>query len=186
MENSTGKREREKKLSACCPSLGLCAATCPLKVTVKDGRITHIANHPDYLCCIQGHSQRSSVYDPKPLKYPDEAGWETRGRASSSASPGTKPLTSTPGRSKRSAASTATSPSCFIRRAAPWAWPGWRRRYDSPMCWAEWRQFGARCALLNKTSVAPMMYGTAEHRKRLRHHQGFEARDYLGLRLCRQ
>ncbi len=58
------------KFSACCPSLGLCTAICPLDVTVKQGRITHISNHPEYLCCVQGHAQRASVYDPERLKYP--------------------------------------------------------------------------------------------------------------------
>jgi anaerobic dimethyl sulfoxide reductase subunit A len=59
-----------KEFSACCPSLGLCTAICPLKVTVKDGKITHITNHPDYVCCVQGHAQRSAVNDPNRLKYP--------------------------------------------------------------------------------------------------------------------
>ena len=36
--------------ASACYSCGTCTATCPLKVTVKDGRITHIANHPEYLC----------------------------------------------------------------------------------------------------------------------------------------
>jgi anaerobic dimethyl sulfoxide reductase subunit A len=61
---------REEEFHACCPSLGLCTASCPLKVTVKDGRITHITNEPDHLSCIKGHAQRMTVYDPNRLKYP--------------------------------------------------------------------------------------------------------------------
>ena len=135
-----------KQFSACCPSLGLCAATCPLKVTVKDGRITHITNHPDYLCCTKGHSQRSFVYDPSRLKYPMKRVGE-RGEGKFQRIPGTRRLTSMPERSKRSAASMATSPSCSIRRAAPWALPAWRRRSDSRTFLAGWRRFGVRCAL---------------------------------------
>ena len=70
MKGGVEEKRQEKKFSACCPSLGLCTATCPLQVSVKDGQITHISNHPDYRCCVQGHAQRASVYDPNRLKYP--------------------------------------------------------------------------------------------------------------------
>jgi len=60
----------EKEYFAYCPAMALCTAVCPLKVTVKDGRITHITNQPKYLSCVIGHSQRMSVYDPSRLKYP--------------------------------------------------------------------------------------------------------------------
>jgi len=53
-----------------CPSQALCTAVCPLMVTVQDGRITHIMNHPDYHCCVKGHSHRMTVYNPERLKYP--------------------------------------------------------------------------------------------------------------------
>ncbi|HTU03865.1 MAG TPA: molybdopterin-dependent oxidoreductase, partial [Candidatus Sulfotelmatobacter sp.] len=60
----------EKVFDACCPSLALCTAVCPLKVTVKGGRITHIASHPEYKSCPKGLAQRMNVYDPDRLKYP--------------------------------------------------------------------------------------------------------------------
>jgi anaerobic dimethyl sulfoxide reductase subunit A len=60
----------DKQFVACCPSLGLCTATCPLKVTVRDGRITHITNLPGYTCCVKGRSQRRTIYDESRLKYP--------------------------------------------------------------------------------------------------------------------
>jgi anaerobic dimethyl sulfoxide reductase subunit A len=59
-----------KEFISCCPSLGLCTAVCPLKVTVKDERIIHIRNHPEYFCCLQGLAQRAMVYDPARLQYP--------------------------------------------------------------------------------------------------------------------
>jgi anaerobic dimethyl sulfoxide reductase subunit A len=62
--------EEEKTYKAVCPSLALCTACCPLLVTVKDGRITHVMNHPDYHCCVKGHSHRMTVYSPDRLKYP--------------------------------------------------------------------------------------------------------------------
>lgn len=60
----------EKVYKSVCPSLALCTAVCPLLVTVKDGRITHILNHPEYRCCVKGHSHRMTVYHPERLKYP--------------------------------------------------------------------------------------------------------------------
>ena len=71
VEATVNRRAPEmKEFTACCPSLGLCTAICPLKVTVKNERITHITNDPDYPCCTQGHAQRSAVEDPNRLKYP--------------------------------------------------------------------------------------------------------------------
>jgi len=67
---SAAAEEGEKAVDACCPSLALCTAVCPLKVTVKGGRITHIASHPEYKSCPKGLAQRVSVYDPDRLKYP--------------------------------------------------------------------------------------------------------------------
>lgn len=68
--NAAAAAKGEKQFIACCPALGLCTATCPLKVTVRDGRIVHITNHPDYSCCVKGRSQHRTVYDPTRLKYP--------------------------------------------------------------------------------------------------------------------
>ncbi len=59
-----------KDVFACCPSFALCTAVCPLKVTVQDGKIIHIANQPGYTACPKGQSQRMVVYDPTRLKYP--------------------------------------------------------------------------------------------------------------------
>ena len=53
-----------------CPGRGICGTTCPVLVTVKDGRITHITNQPDFTCCVKGHSMRMRVYNPTRLKYP--------------------------------------------------------------------------------------------------------------------
>jgi anaerobic dimethyl sulfoxide reductase subunit A len=53
-----------------CPGKGICGTTCPLKVTVEDGRITHITNPPDFTCCVKGHAMRMQVYNPTRLKYP--------------------------------------------------------------------------------------------------------------------
>lgn len=50
--------------------MGLCTATCPLEVTVQDGRITHISDHPAYPACVKGHVQHMTVNDPTRLKYP--------------------------------------------------------------------------------------------------------------------
>jgi len=68
--SSSNQEAEEKVFRAVCPSTSLCTATCPLLATVKDGRITHILNHPEYKCCVKGHSHRMTVYDPTRLKYP--------------------------------------------------------------------------------------------------------------------
>ena len=67
-----------KDFFACCPSYALCTAVCPVKVTVSEGRITHITNQPDSTCCAKGHSLRMTVYNPTrmgvPLKRVGERG----------------------------------------------------------------------------------------------------------------
>lgn len=60
----------EKDYDGLCPGRGICGTACPVRVTVKYGRITHITNQPGHTCCVKAHAMRMHVYDPARLKYP--------------------------------------------------------------------------------------------------------------------
>ena len=159
MENSMGKREREKKFSACCPSLGLCTATCPLQVTVKDGRITHIANHPDYLCCVQGHAQRASVYDPNRLKYPMKRVGQ-RGDGQFERISWDEAIDIYAGKIKEIGGKHGNEAILFYPARGTMGMARLAPKVRFPNVLGGMATVWGSLCILNKTSVAPMMYGT--------------------------
>jgi anaerobic dimethyl sulfoxide reductase subunit A len=149
----------EKEFAACCPSLGLCTATCPLKVTVKEGRITHITNHPDYLCCTKGHALRSTVYDPSRLQYPMKRVGE-RGEEQFKRISWDEAIDAYAGKIKEIGGKYGNESILFypargtmgLARLAP------KVRFTNVLGGMA-TVWGSLC-ISNKTSVAPMMYGT--------------------------
>jgi anaerobic dimethyl sulfoxide reductase subunit A len=145
--------------SACCPSLGLCTATCPLQVTVEGGRITHISSPAGYACCIKGLSQRNVVYDPSRLKYPMKRVGE-RGEAKFQRISWNEALDSYAGKIKAIGGQYGSESILFypgrgtmgIARLAP------RVRFANVLGGMA-TVWGSLC-IANKTSVAPMMFGT--------------------------
>jgi anaerobic dimethyl sulfoxide reductase subunit A len=150
--------EGARVFDACCPSLGLCTATCPLKVTVEAGRITHITNHPDYLCCTKGHALRSTVYDPTRLRYPMKRAGE-RGEGQFSRISWDEALYIYAGKIRQTSGHYGSDAILFypargtmgLARLAP------KVRFANLLGMVT--VWGSLC-IANKTSVAPMMYGT--------------------------
>ncbi len=144
--------------SACCPSLGLCTATCPLQVTVKAGQITHISNDPNYLCCVKGHALRASVYDPTRLLYPMKRTGE-RGEGKFQRISWDEAIDTYAGKIKETTGKYGSDAILFypargtmgLARLAP------RVRFTNLLGMVT--VWGSLC-IANKTSVAPMMYGT--------------------------
>ncbi len=149
----------EKVFDACCPALGLCTATCPLQVTVKAGRIAHITNHPEYLCCIKGRALRSTVYDPARLKYPMKRSG-ARGQGQFQRISWDEAIDLYAGKIKQIGGKYGNDAILFypargtmgLARLAP------KVRFANVLGGMA-TIWGSLC-IANKTSVAPMMYGT--------------------------